>query len=150
MSDVQREPYSYRSDPDVPPFPDDKPLFVFDGHCVLCSSGASWMMRKCGGKLRFASAQSPLGVALFRHYAIDPDKTYLLIADGESSGESTGYLKLCPILGWPWRLLLIFRLIPRRVRDGAYRIIARNRYQWFGKVDQCALLSDDQKAQMLR
>jgi predicted DCC family thiol-disulfide oxidoreductase YuxK len=112
MSDVQREPYSYRRDPEVPPFPDDKPLFVFDGHCVLCSSGASWMMRKCGGKLRFASAQSPLGVALFRHYAIDPDKTYLLISDGESSGESTGYLKLCPVLGWPWRLLLIFGLIP--------------------------------------
>ncbi|WP_294767065.1 hypothetical protein [uncultured Rhodoferax sp.] len=29
--------YSYRSDARVPPFADDKPIIVFDGHCVLCS-----------------------------------------------------------------------------------------------------------------
>ncbi len=30
-------PYSYRDDPQVPRFPDDKGLIVFDGVCVLCT-----------------------------------------------------------------------------------------------------------------
>ena len=149
MTDKSGRPYSYRRDAAVPDFPDDRPVFVFDGYCVLCSSGVSWLMKHAPGRIRFASAQSPLGEALFRHYGSDPDKTYLLIAEGIASGESTGYLRLCRLLGGRWRLFLIFALIPRPLRDWAYRLVARHRYRWFGKVDQCALLSDDQKAQML-
>ena len=145
----ESETYSYRRDPDVPSFPDDKPLFVFDGHCVLCSTGASLLMRHSPGRVRFASAQSELGSAIFRHYGIDPDKTYLLISEGRASGESTGSLRLCRLLGGPWVLLLVFGVVPRAGRDWAYRIVARNRYRWFGRVDQCALLSEEQKAQLL-
>ena len=147
---MRRESYSYRNDPDVPEFPDDKPLFVFDGYCVLCSTGVSWLMKHGGERVRYASAQSPLGEALFRHYEIDPDKTYLLIADGSASGESTGYLRLCRLLGGRWRLFLALGRIPRPLRDWAYRLVACHRYRWFGKVDQCALLSEQQKARMLR
>lgn len=150
MTDRNREPYSYRQDPAIPAFPDDKPVFVFDGYCVLCSSGVVWLMKHAPGQIRFASAQSPLGVAVFRHYDVDPDKTYLLIANGTASGESTGYLRLCRLLGGRWSLFLVFGLIPTPLRDWAYRIVASHRYRWFGKVDQCALLSDEQKAQMLR
>lgn len=149
MTDTRIQSHSYRQDPDVPGFPDDKPLFVFDGHCVLCSSGAAWLMRHGGGSVRFASAQSPLGAALFRHYGMDPDQTYLLVSDGIAAGESTGYLRLCRILGGPWRLLLAFALVPRPLRDWAYRIVARNRYRWFGKVDQCELLSPEERRQLL-
>lgn len=149
MTDIKRDPYSYCTDPSVPPFPDNKPLFVFDGHCVLCSTGASWLMRHGRGKVRFASAQSPLGEALFRHYGIDPDKTYLLVAEGVASRESTGYLRLCRLLGGWWRLWSVFGLIPKPLRDSAYRVVARHRYQWFGKVEQCALLSEQERSQML-
>ena len=142
-------PYSYREDPAVPDFPDDKPLFVFDGYCVLCSTGVRWLMKHGGDRVRYSSAQSPLGEALFHHYGIDPDKTYLLIADGMASGESTGYLRLCRLLGGRWKLFLALGLIPRPMRDWAYRLVARHRYRWFGKVDQCALLTEAEKARML-
>ena len=149
MTETERMPYSYRTDPAVPEFPDDKPLFVFDGYCVLCSTGASWLMRHAPGRVRFASAQSPLGAALCRHFDTDPDKTYLLIANGTAAGESTGYLRLFRLLGGRWRLLLVFGLVPRAIRDWAYRIVARRRYQWFGKVEQCAILSEEERAQLL-
>jgi predicted DCC family thiol-disulfide oxidoreductase YuxK len=150
MTDTQRAPFSYHDDAEVPAFPDDKPLFVFDGHCVLCSSGAAWLMKHGRGRVSFASARSPLGAALFRHYRMDPDRTYLLIPEGRAAGESTGYLRLCRLLGGPWQSFLVFALIPRALRDRAYRIVARNRYLWFGRVDQCALLTDEQRAQLLR
>ncbi len=34
---IEREPYSWRQDSAVPAFADDRPVIVFDGHCVLCS-----------------------------------------------------------------------------------------------------------------
>ena len=40
-------------------------------------------------------------------------------------------------LGWPWRALTIARLLPRPLRDSAYRWVARNRYRLFGKRDHC-------------
>ena len=42
-------------------------------------------------------------------------------------------------LGGGYRLLAIFRLLPRVVRDAAYDWIAAHRYRWFGKLDACRL-----------
>jgi predicted DCC family thiol-disulfide oxidoreductase YuxK len=136
--------YSYRHDPSVPSFPDDKPLFIFDGVCVLCSSGAGWLMRHDQRHLfRFTSAQSPLGKALYRHYGASLDETYLLLDQGRLFDKSAGYLRMIEILGGWWLLLEIFRLIPRRIRDYFYDVVARNRYKWFGKTESCKLIPDD-------
>jgi len=48
-------PYSYRNDPAVPAFDDTAPIVIFDGLCVLCSSGVQWMLtRDPAGSSRFA------------------------------------------------------------------------------------------------
>jgi predicted DCC family thiol-disulfide oxidoreductase YuxK len=127
------------------------PLFLFDGHCVLCTSGVAWLMRnRRADDLRFASAQSPLGRDLFARFGEDPDQTYLLVIGGEALGRSDGYLELCRLLGGPWHLLRALRMIPRRWRDGLYDLVARKRYRWFGTTsEQCALLTPEQRARLL-
>jgi len=143
---VTAAPYSYRNDPAVPPFPDDKPLFVFDGVCVLCSGGARWLMRHDRqSRFRLSPAQSALGEALYAHYGVVMDETYLLVSGGLPYTKSGGYLHMCRIVGGWWRGLLILGLIPRALRDWGYDVIARNRYQWFGKVAYCELIPDDLK-----
>jgi predicted DCC family thiol-disulfide oxidoreductase YuxK len=80
-------PYSYRSDPSVPPFPDDRALLVFDGVCVLCSASARFILKRDHAwRFRFATAQSPLGQALFRHYGLDAQtfETNLLLVEGRA------------------------------------------------------------------
>jgi predicted DCC family thiol-disulfide oxidoreductase YuxK len=150
MPELSRNPWSYRDDPEVPRFDDSRPLFVFDGTCVLCSGGAGWLMRRDpAAEVRFASAQSPLGEALYRHYGFAMDDSYLLIADGRAYTASRGYLELCRILGGPWRLLLVLRLVPERLSDWIYAIVARNRYRWFGRAEHCALLTPAQRARLL-
>jgi predicted DCC family thiol-disulfide oxidoreductase YuxK len=142
--------YSYRQDGRVPPFPDDKPLFVFDGVCVLCSSGAAWVMRRDKRhRFRYTSAQSPLGQALYQHYGAALDETYLLLDDGRVFGKSDGYLRMAGILGGGWSLVRVFRLMPRSIRDVLYDVIARHRYEWFGKTDCCKLIPDDLRQSML-
>lgn len=144
-------PHSYRNASGVPAFPDDKPLFVFDGVCVLCSRGAAWLMRRDKRQtFRFATAQAPLGAALYRHYGIVMDETYLLIDEGRAYAKSDGYLRIAAILGGWWRLALILRVIPRGLRDWAYDIVARNRYRWFGKAAYCALVPPELQKRVLR
>jgi len=143
-------PYAYRDDPDVPPFDDSKPLFVFDGVCVLCSGGASWLMRlDRKRRVNFASAQGILGQALYTHFGLAMDGSYLLIDGGRAYTASAGYLHLCKVLGGPWHLLRISGLIPAGLRDWVYAQIARNRYRWFGKVEFCALLDDEQRQRLI-
>ena len=147
MTDAKTQaPYSYRADAAVPPFPDDRPLFIFDGVCVLCSGGAAWLMRHDRQRrFRLTTAQSPLGKALYAHYGIDWNETYLLVSGGAPYSKSSGYLHMCRVVGGWWRLCLVFELIPRAVRDWGYDLVARNRYRWFGKAGYCELIPDDLK-----
>lgn len=149
MAEPRRPAYSYRNDPAVPDFP-DAPLFVFDGVCVLCSGGAAFLMRHDReGRINMASAQSPLGRALYAHYGLALDDTYLFLHRGRAYAKSAGYLELCAVLGGWWRLLRAFRIVPRPVCDWLYDILARNRYRWFGKADYCALLTPEQREQLI-
>jgi predicted DCC family thiol-disulfide oxidoreductase YuxK len=150
MPEVSAKTHSYRGDPAVRPFDDSHALFVFDGVCVLCSGGASWFMRVDGSaKVSFTSTQGTLGQALYRHYGVEPDESYLLIANGRAFTASRGYLELCALMGGVWHLLRVGALIPEGWRDALYASIARNRYRWFGRVEFCARLTPEQRARLL-
>jgi predicted DCC family thiol-disulfide oxidoreductase YuxK len=106
MPEVPRTPFAYRTDPAVPHFDDGSALFVFDGACVLCSTGARWLMRyDRKGRVNFTSSKSPLGAALYQHFAIRPDDSYLLLLDGRAFTAGRGYLALCALLEVGWQAL---------------------------------------------
>ena len=137
-----RTPYSYRGDPAVPPFADEKPIIVFDGYCALCSGFAAFVLRHdAAGRYRLLCAQSPLGHALYRHYGLDPQdyETNILIADGVAWFKSEGSIRMAEGLGFPWRLAAVFRILPPAWRDRLYDTVARNRLRWFGKRATCYL-----------
>ena len=143
-------PYSYRDDPAVPAFDDSRPVYVFDGECVLCSRGAAWLMRHDpAGRVRFTSARGELGRALYEHYRLPVDDSYLLLDKGRLYTATDGFFHLFALLGGPWRILRIGALVPRGWRDAAYAAVARNRYRWFGRADHCALLTPAQRARLI-
>ena len=94
---VKRAPFSYRTDPAVPHFPDDRPIIVFDGKCVLCSGFAQFVMhRDRDVKFRLLAAQSPLGDALYRYFELDPVnyETYILLQDGIAYFRSEAAIRI--------------------------------------------------------
>ena len=108
--------YSYRRDPAVPKFSDDRPIIIFDGYCALCSGWAQFVLRHDRRAVyRLLRAQSPLGRSLYVHYGLDPEdyQTNILLADG------------------------IMRILPRPVRDRLYAFVARNRLRFFGRRATC-------------
>ena len=150
MPEVSTRAFSYREDPAIPAFDDNRALFVFDGVCVLCSGGASWIMRHDKkGLVNFTPAQEALGQALYSHYGVAMDESYLLLANGRAWTASRGYLVLCRTLGGWWHMLRICALIPERLRDWIYAHIARNRYRWFGKTGFCVRLTPEQRERLI-
>lgn len=135
-------PYSYRDDPNVPEFPDGKPVIIFDGYCALCSGFANFITKHDRKKaLRLLPAQSELGEALYAHYGLKPDdyETNIFIEKGRVRVKSDGSLAMFTYLGWPWKFSAIFRIFPTPFRDWVYGIIARNRLKWFGTRAVCHL-----------
>jgi predicted DCC family thiol-disulfide oxidoreductase YuxK len=135
-------PYSYRSDPQVPRFADDRPVFIFDAHCVLCSRWVELVLRyDRAGRYRLLSAQSVLGRALYVHYGLDPEnyQTNVLLIDGVALFKGEGSIRLAMGLGLPWSLAGILRVLPRRLADRLYEWVARNRFRLFGRRETCYL-----------
>jgi predicted DCC family thiol-disulfide oxidoreductase YuxK len=135
-------PYGYRTDPNVPAFADDKALLVFDGVCVLCSGLARFILKRDRGlAFRLATAQSPLGQALFRHYGLNAQEfeTNLILVDGLAYAKLDTVALAGERLGGPWRSLSLLRLLPRRLADWLYDRVARNRYALFGRTERCMI-----------
>lgn len=117
---------------------------------MLCSSTSAFVMRRDKtGRVNMASAQSPLGEALYRHFDIALDDSYLFLRDGRAFSKSAGYLSLFGALGGFWHVLNVARILPERARDWLYDKLAANRYRWFGKAEYCALLTPEQRARLL-
>ncbi|MEN5274379.1 thiol-disulfide oxidoreductase DCC family protein [Stenotrophomonas lactitubi] len=127
-------------------------VIVFDGVCALCSRWVRFLLRfDRQERFRFAAMQGAQGSALLRAHGLDAhDPTSFLLLDGQGAWTDTdAILRVLDALGGGWRLAGVLRVLPRRWRDGAYRVLARNRYRWFGRHDACFLPTPAQAARFL-
>ncbi len=138
---MPRSAYSYRNDALVPAFDDTRPLIVFDGLCVLCSTGVQWMLtRDPDGTSQFAAIQEPIPQALYRHYGLDAQRfdTFMVLTAGVPHLKWAGALAAARTLPAPWHWLgAIGRMVPNFVGDPLYDWVQRNRLRWFGSRETC-------------
>jgi len=130
-----------------------KKIVLFDGVCNLCNGAVQFIIRRDRrDRFRFAALQSELGQELCRArhidtsqvdsiVLIDPGVAYYIKSDAalEIARDLNGYGWMPLMLGW----------IPRGVRDAVYDLVARNRYRWFGKKDQCMIPTPDLQQKFL-
>jgi len=117
-------------------------VVVFDGLCNLCSGGARWLEEhQAWPPFRLVPMQSDLGRELLVQHGYDADDplTFLVLDGRESLTQSDAWVHLIVAAGGGWRLMRAVRIIPRAWRDSVYRLIARNRYRWFGRRQVCYL-----------
>lgn len=127
-------------------------VIVFDGVCALCSRWVRFLLRvDRQERYRFAAMQGTHGRVLLRQHGLDPDDplSFLLLEDGRAWTDTDAIVRVLVGLGGPWRLAVVLRAAPRRLRDRAYRALARNRYRWFGRHDGCFLPSAEQARRFL-
>ena len=118
-----------------------RPLYFFDGHCVLCSAFVAFCLaRDPEGNLNFASTQSALGGRVLAELGLPAatfDRTILLLEGDEVHARSAAALRAFRYLRGPVRCLRPLLLVPSSLRDPLYDLIARNRYRWFGRRSAC-------------
>lgn len=127
-------------------------IIIFDGVCNLCNGTVAFIIRHDPArKFRFAPMQSAAARALIeRHYEpVTELDTFLLIQGDTCLVRSDAALAIAGELTWPWRLLAGLRIVPRTVRDYVYRLVARNRYNLFGKREVCMVPGRDVRDRFL-
>lgn len=119
----------------------DQPLILFDGVCNLCTGSVQFVLKRDQEKkFTFASLQSTTAQKLLSQFDLSNNtfNSFILYQDGKMYTRSTAALKLFQQLkGWKW--VKIFWIVPKFIRDGVYNLIAKNRYRWFGKKEECWL-----------
>jgi len=117
-------------------------VILFDGVCNLCNGFVTFVIaRDPGGRFKFAPLQSAaagrlLGTMSSR--AAWPDSV-VLVENGRAWTRSAAALRIARGLAFPWPLAYAFVVVPRPIRDWIYTLVARRRYQWFGKRDVCMM-----------
>jgi predicted DCC family thiol-disulfide oxidoreductase YuxK len=132
--------------------PDDGPVLLFDGVCNLCTGAVRFVVpRDPDGRIRFAPLQSPAGQALLARHDLPDDLDSVVLVEGDRAyTKSAAAIRVAELLGWPYRAAAIARLLPRRLRDAVYDVIAANRYDWFGRKERCMVPSEDVRDRFLR
>ena len=125
-----------------------KPLMLFDGVCNLCQGGVQfYISHDKSGKIMFASLQSALGreVSQAMNFKEGEMNTMLLIENGRIYTQSDAALNTTKYLDGGWKILRYLKIFPKFLRDFVYGIVAKNRYRWFGKQNECWLPTPDLK-----
>ena len=80
---------------------------------------------------------------------LDHFETMILLEKGQLYTESTAFLRIMQRLNFPYSSLKYGKLLPRKLRDFAYRRIALNRYRLFGKTKHCYVIGSDVESHFL-
>lgn len=131
---------------------DNKSIILFDGVCNLCNNSVNFIIKHDkNNKFLFASLQSDAAEEILLHFNLNKNKlnTIILIQKEEVYERSTAVLLIFKQLNGFLRHLYVFLIIPKKIRDFVYNIIAKNRYNWFGKRTSCLLPTSELKHRFL-
>lgn len=131
------------------PFESSEPqaVLLFDGGCALCRASVRFVLaHERATTLCFASLDGPWGTALAeRHPWIQCVDSVMWVEHlGAENGEtilikSDAVLRIARYLGGPWRMAVLARLVPRRIRDAVYDLVARHRHRIWGTTTECVV-----------
>lgn len=127
-------------------------IILFDGVCNLCNAAVRIIINYDRKSIfRFASLQSETAKKIISANALTNSvpETIIYFENGKPYYKSTAALKIAKRLKFPFFLLYIFIVIPTPLRDLIYEIIAKYRYRWFGKKEECMIPGEGLKEKFI-
>ena len=133
--------------------PKDKKIILFDGVCNLCDATVQFIIKHDKRDVfRFVALQSELGQEIVRYIGVDSSKTdsIILYEPGHAYYyKAEAAIKIAKELGGIYSLMGVFSVLPIRFSNKVYDYIARNRYKWYGKKEECMIPTPEMKAKFL-
>ena len=130
----------------IPDLPKDKKIILFDGVCNFCNDKVNFIIKNDkNDSFRFVSIQSETGKKIITYLGIDPAlDTIILYEPGYAYFiKSEAVFRIIKHLSSSVKLLLLFNFIPTSIKNLIYDYIAKKRYKWYGKNENCLLPSED-------
>lgn len=127
-------------------------VILFDGACNLCDRTVRFVAaRDAAGYFQFASLSSPAAARLLSGVPREPAlaDSIVLIEHGRIFTRSDAALRVARRLSFPWPLAWTLMVFPVFLRDSVYDAIARRRYRWFGRRNDCELPAAGIRARLL-
>ncbi len=125
-------------------------IVFFDGVCGMCNETVDLLMKEDRADvLQFAPLQGDTAKVKIPEIDCDNMDSIIYYEDGKISDKSTAVLSIFQATGGLMKVSMIFRLVPRFVRDAVYNFIAKNRYAWFGKKEVCRMPTEREKGKLL-
>jgi len=127
-------------------------IILFDGVCNLCSSSVQFVLKRDKrNKFLFGSLQGNYGQQMLKKYYLPQNEfnSFMLLEGDKLYTKSSGALRMLKYLGGGWKLLYVFIIVPKFIRDAVYNFISQNRYRWFGKKEACWLPRPEWKKKFL-
>ena len=127
-------------------------IILFDGVCNLCNGAVNFVIKRDPRNVfKFTPLQEKQGVLLLKKHAVDSRKldSIMLIENGNVYIKSSAALRIARKMSNLWPLFFVLLIIPSFIRDGVYDFIAKNRYKWFGKKEQCIIPTPGLKEKFL-
>ncbi len=135
------------------------PILFFDGECGFCDRAIRFAMshdthgRLYAGALSGTTAAQALAPFTSMLRNVDSTVLYLPATAAQNAQvqiHSDAALAVLRLLGGIWGVLGVVGLVvPRWIRDAAYRLFARHRFRFFGRVAACELWPAEWRARML-
>jgi len=127
-------------------------IILFDGVCNLCNDSVTFIIKHDKkDTFKFTALQSAVGMIMVTEHNIDTSKTdSIILMDGDTFyTKSTAALMISKHLSGGYPLLYGFLIVPKFIRNLVYDFIARNRYKWFGKKENCMIPTPELKKKFL-
>ncbi len=128
------------------------PVVLFDGVCNFCNASVNFIIKRDPKHLfRFAALQSDAGIKLLTQLGLSTTSidTIVLVIGDQYYTRSSAALRIARRLSGLWPLLFGFIIVPAFIRDALYNLIARHRYNWFGKQDTCMVPTPEVRSRFL-
>ncbi len=127
-------------------------IVLFDGVCNFCNASINFVIDHDPKYLfKFAALQSDFAKEKLSKAGLKTEDfdSVVLIEGDKVYTRSTAALRISKKLSGAWPLLYGFIIVPPFIRNAVYDLIARNRYRWFGKSENCRLPSPEERARFI-
>jgi predicted DCC family thiol-disulfide oxidoreductase YuxK len=132
--------------------PTSQPIILYDGMCGLCDRFVQFVVKRDSlAKIKFAALQSEIAKGLLRKFGLPEEAiSFVILIEGDKNYvKSAAVLRTLNYLDGAWKFFTFLRLIPPPMANLVYDFIARHRYKWFGKFEECIIPTAETRSRFL-
>jgi len=123
----------------------NNPVIFFDGQCNLCNGFVRLLIKLDKRKIfRYASLQSQVVkiYPIVGNYISLPYQSVIVYSEEKIYLKTDAIFFIINNLNHPFKILKLFKFLPKKFLDRIYDLVAQNRVQLFGRNEKCSVLNE--------